>query len=131
MSWDHASARTTRSFPGFLTREGEAVGPFGVMGGHMQPQGHVQLVLATVDRRLDPQTALGEARWRWETGRRVFVEPEFGPGPIDALVQRGHDVVVATDRSLFGNGQAIWRRPDGRGYVAGSEPRADGQAAPY
>ncbi len=80
--------------PGFLTREGEAVGPFGVMGGHMQPQGHVQLVLATVDRRLDPQTALGESRWRWETGRRVFVEPEFGPGPIDALVQRGHDVVV-------------------------------------
>lgn len=117
--------------PGFLTREGEPVGPFGVMGGHMQPQGHVQLVLATVDRRLDPQTALGLPRWRWETGRRVLVEPEYGPAETGPLVTRGHDVVVATDRSLFGNGQAIWRGPDGRGYVAGSEPRADGQAAAY
>ena len=116
--------------PGFLSRDGEPVGPFGVMGGHMQPQGHLQVVMSTVDRGLDPQAALDEPRWRWESGLDVFVEPAVGERTVEALVSRGHNVTTE-DSSAFGNGQAIWRLPDQAGYVAGSEARADGQAMPY
>jgi gamma-glutamyltranspeptidase/glutathione hydrolase len=113
--------------PGFLTRGGEPVGPFGVMGGHMQPQGHVQLVVSTVDDGLDPQAALDRPRWYWHTGRTVLVEPEL-PDQAD-LRERGHEVQVAESPAGFGYGQAIWRA-DG-GYVAGTEPRADGVAVGY
>jgi gamma-glutamyltranspeptidase/glutathione hydrolase len=112
--------------PGFLTRDGRPVGPFGVMGGHMQPQGHVQLVVSTVDDGLDPQAALDAPRWYWPEGRRLFVEPDLGGPAVEALVRRGHEVTVdASD--VYGYGQAIWCLPDGS-YVAGSEPRADGTA---
>jgi len=114
--------------PGFLTHDGEAVGPFGVMGGHMQPQGHLQLVLATVDDYLDPQSALGRPRWYWQAGKQVYVEPELEGQ--DDLRRRGHEVTVSGDRGLFGMGQAIWRM-SGDIYIAGSEPRADGQAAAW
>jgi gamma-glutamyltranspeptidase / glutathione hydrolase len=121
--------------PAFLTRGGAPVGPFGVMGGHMQPQGHVQVAAATVDGELDPQGALDTARWYWYTGRAVAVEPELAAGPEGAallqdLRDRGHDVRVEPDRPVFGHGQAIWRLPDG-GYVAGSESRADGHAVGF
>ncbi|OLB77108.1 MAG: gamma-glutamyltransferase [Actinobacteria bacterium 13_2_20CM_2_71_6] len=115
--------------PGFLTRDGRPVGPFGVMGGHMQPQGHLQLVMSTVDDGLDPQAALDAPRWYWHTGRRLFVEPGLGDEAIDALRRRGHDVVVE-ESANYGFGQAIWCVPGG-GYVAGSEPRADGCAVGY
>lgn len=118
--------------PGFLTRGGEPVGPFGVMGGHMQPQGHVQLVTSTVDSGLDPQEALGLPRWYWHAGRLVHVEPALtataaGAAAVAGLRRRGHEVVVTGEVGLFGCGQAIWCRAGG-GYVAGSEPRADGCA---
>lgn len=116
--------------PGFLTRDGAPAGPFGVMGGHMQPQGHVQLAIATIDDRLDPQAALARPRWYWASGLDVAVEPEFPADAVADLRERGHQVHVTADRGLFGMGQAIWRLPDG-GYVAGSEPRADGLAASY
>jgi len=113
--------------PGFLTRDGAPIGPFGVMGGHMQPQGHLQLILATVDDGLDPQAALGRPRWYWHTGRQVLAEPSLD---VSDLRERGHEVNVIEERGVFGMGQAIWRLHDG-GYVAGSEPRADGQAAAF
>jgi gamma-glutamyltranspeptidase/glutathione hydrolase len=121
--------------PGFLTRGGAPVGPFGVMGGHMQPQGHVQVVLGTVDDGLDPQRVLDRPRWYWHAGTEVRVEPgmvadEAGRVAVDGLRRRGHDVRVG-DPGHFGYGQAIWRLPDGAGYVAGSEPRADGAAVGY
>jgi gamma-glutamyltranspeptidase/glutathione hydrolase len=115
--------------PGFLTRAGRPVGPFGVMGGHMQPQGHVQLVMSTVDDGLDPQAALDAPRWYWQAGRELFVEPGLGAEAVDALRRRGHDVTVE-ESARYGYGQAIWRGP-GDGYVAGSEPRADGCAVGY
>ncbi|MEN3310150.1 MAG: gamma-glutamyltranspeptidase / glutathione hydrolase [Micromonosporaceae bacterium] len=115
--------------PGFLTRGGEPVGPFGVMGGHMQPQGHVQVVMSTVDDGLDPQAALDAPRWYWHAGRRVHVEPEMGAEAVADLRRRGHEAVVE-DSDVYGFGQAIWRLPDG-GYVAGSEARADGCAVGY
>jgi gamma-glutamyltranspeptidase/glutathione hydrolase len=105
------------------------------MGGHMQPQGHVQVVSSTVDDGLDPQQALDRPRWYWHTGTEVRVEPgmvadEEGRAAVEGLRRRGHDVTVR-DSAGFGFGQAIWRLPDGAGYVAGSEPRADGGAVGY
>lgn len=111
--------------PGFLTRGGAPVGPFGVMGGHMQAQGHMQLALHTIDGGDDPQTALGRPRWFWDAeSRQVLVEASAGPDAVASLRARGHDAVVAPHSGVFGRGQAIWRLEDG--YVAGSEPRADG-----
>nr|MDT0662638.1 gamma-glutamyltransferase family protein [Micromonospora sp. DSM 115978] len=116
--------------PGFLTRNGEPVGPFGVMGGHMQPQGHVQFVCATVDGGLDPQAALAAPRWYWHTGRSVLVEPELNGEVAAGLRSRGHQVAVERETPIFGYGQALWRGSDG-GYVAGTEPRTDGSAVGY
>jgi gamma-glutamyltranspeptidase/glutathione hydrolase len=116
--------------PGFLTQGGQPVGPFGVMGGDMQAQGHIQLVVDTVDHRTDPQTALGRPRFRWVAGRRVEIEPPAGSAVLDALAAHGHDVTFGESAAPFGRGQAIWRLPDGT-LVAGTDPRADGLALGY
>jgi gamma-glutamyltranspeptidase / glutathione hydrolase len=116
--------------PGFLTRDGAAVGPFGVMGGHMQPQGHVQLISATVDDGLDPQSALGRPRWYWDHGRSVRVESTVDADLVAGLLRRGHLVEHDDRTDTYGSGQAIWSRPDNV-YLAGSEPRADGCAMAY
>ncbi|MFP5417016.1 MAG: gamma-glutamyltransferase family protein [Actinomycetes bacterium] len=111
--------------PGFLTRGGEPIGPFGVMGGHMQAQGHVQVALHTIDGGDDPQSALGRPRWFWDAAHaRVEVEASAGPATLNHLRERGHRARFAEHAAIFGRGQAIWRL-DGGGYVAGSEPRAD------
>jgi gamma-glutamyltranspeptidase/glutathione hydrolase len=99
------------------------------MGGHMQPQGHVQVVMSTVDDGLDPQAALDAPRWYWHAGRSLHVEPTMDAALVGSLQSRGHEVTV--EDIHYGYGQAIWRLPDGAGYVAGSEPRADGCASGY
>jgi gamma-glutamyltranspeptidase/glutathione hydrolase len=116
--------------PAFLTRGGEAIGPFGVMGGEMQPQGHLQVVSAMEDHGLNPQAALDMPRWRWTDGLTVELEPGADPAQVAALRERGHDVQVTADSLSFGRGQII-RRLDSGAYVAGSEPRTDGCAAGY
>lgn len=110
--------------PGFLTRGGSPIGPFGVMGGHMQAQGHVQIVLDAVEHADDPQTALGRPRWFWdaETGR-VEVEADAGSQVVAELARRGHQVSSHDHAATFGRGQAIWRAE--QAWVIGSEPRAD------
>ncbi len=113
--------------PGFLTREGSPVGPFGVMGGHMQAQGHVQLIVGTVDHRLDPQSALDLPRWYWPEGRNVLVESAAGPEVRHGLAARGHAVAAAPHAGPFGRGQVIWRLRNGV-LVGASDPRADGTA---
>jgi gamma-glutamyltranspeptidase/glutathione hydrolase len=115
--------------PGFLTRDGQAVGPFGVMGGEMQPQGHTQLIVNTLDYGLNPQAALDAPRWRVD-GSVVQVELETPRHIVEGLAARGHDVSVAPEPGLFGRGQAIWRLPTGA-YVAGGESRSDGGAVGY
>jgi gamma-glutamyltranspeptidase / glutathione hydrolase len=114
--------------PGFLTRGGEAVGPYGVMGGFMQPQGHLQMVVNTVDYALNPQASLDAPRWQWKEGLAVEVESEADPSIVDGLRARGHDIRVAESGGGFGRGQIIWRLPSGA-YIAGSDKRADGYAA--
>jgi gamma-glutamyltranspeptidase / glutathione hydrolase len=116
--------------PGFLTRDGAAIGPFGVMGGHMQPQGHVQMVVNTIDYGLNPQASLDAPRWHWERGRTVLLEPATSPALAQALQERGHEVTIVQERGVFGRGQIIWRLPSGA-YVAGSDGRTDRAAVGY
>ncbi|MGH1488809.1 MAG: gamma-glutamyltransferase family protein [Acidimicrobiales bacterium] len=113
--------------PGFLTSGGKPVGPFGVMGGEMQPQGHLQVISGLVDHRLNPQAALDAPRWQVERDGRVRVERQTPQHVIDGLIERGHEVTVERSRLDFGRGQIIMRADDGV-YAAGSEPRADGCA---
>jgi gamma-glutamyltranspeptidase/glutathione hydrolase len=114
--------------PGFLTKDSLPVGPFGVMGGFMQPQGHVQVIMNTVDYHLNPQAALDAPRWQWIKGKTIQLEPSF-PEPIaQELARRGHDIRWATDTSSFGRGQIIWRTTDGM-LAGGTESRADGHIA--
>lgn len=116
--------------PGFLTHEGEAVGPFGVMGAYMQPQGHVQVIMNTVDWLLNPQSALDAPRWQWIVGKEIWLESSVAPEIVEDLRRRGHEVRVLEDDTTFGRGEIIWR--DSNGVLAGAtEPRADGVVAAW
>lgn len=117
--------------PGFLTKEGEAVGPFGVMGGYMQPQGHVQVVMNTIDFHLNPQAALDAPRWQWMEDKKVLVERSLPAHIADELARRGHDVQVALDSGNFGRGQIIWRDPETGVLAGGTEGRTDGTIAAW
>ena len=116
--------------PGFLTKDGEAVGPFGVMGAYMQPQGHFQVISHTVDFGLNPQAALDMPRWQWIGEKKILVEPEFPQYLVKELAVKGHDIEYTNDFGSFGRGQIIWRLPSGV-YVAGTESRTDGQIAAW
>jgi gamma-glutamyltranspeptidase/glutathione hydrolase len=118
--------------PGFVTKDDTAVAAFGVMGGAMQAQGHLQVMLRTLVHGLNPQAALDAPRWQvLKDGRRVAIEPGFAPPVYDALAARGHPLVrdtrVAMGEHFFGGGQAIWRLRGG-GYLGASDPRREGQA---
>ena len=120
--------------PGLLTRDdGTLIGPFGVMGGVMQPQGHVQVAMGLLDDGADPQEALDRSRFFIEPevdGGRIYLERGMGADIADGLRSRGHDIVVEPQtygRSMFGRGQVILRSQDGS-LVAGSDQRADGCA---
>jgi len=116
--------------PGFLMKDGRPVGPFGVMGGYMQPQGHVQVVSNLIDFRLDPQQALDAPRWQWMRNGRITVEECFDKEIVKALIQRGHDVRVDPDTASFGRGQVIIRLDNGT-LVGGTESRTDSNIACY
>lgn len=127
--------------PGMITRDPkepgcvpchELVAPFGVMGGFMQPQGHVQVIVAMIDDGLDPQSALDRPRFCLTTATpasQVEIEEGVPSETIAALAQMGHDLVSVSGyaRATFGRGQIIRRYPDGTLW-GGSDPRADGCA---
>jgi len=115
--------------PGFLTKEGAPVMSFGVMGGTMQPQGHVQVVVRIIDHAQNPQAACDGPRFRWVQGTQICCEEGFPQSTLDELYERGHELVVVDDYNQFGSCQAIWRLDDG--YLAVSDPRRDGQAAGF
>lgn len=120
--------------PGMLTRaDGSLYGPFGVMGGFMQPQGHAQVVCAMVDDGAGPQAALDRPRICLEPAgadARVLCEEGIPREAAADLAARGHEVrsgIAGFDRAVFGRGQIIRRDPDGT-LVGGSDRRADGCA---
>ncbi|WP_395138153.1 gamma-glutamyltransferase family protein [Schlegelella aquatica] len=117
--------------PGFLTKDGQPVMSFGVMGANMQPQGHVQTLVRMIDHAQNPQAACDAPRWRFNQGLSLNVESTMAPGLVEALAARGHCLEVIQDSYQdFGAGQFIWRLgdPAREGYVAASDPRRDGQA---
>ncbi|MDP4085184.1 MAG: gamma-glutamyltransferase family protein [Bacillota bacterium] len=117
--------------PGFLTKGNEAVGPFGVMGGYMQPQGHLQVIMNTIDFHLNPQAALDAPRWQWMEGKKVQVEPHFPNHLAQALARKGHQIEVTLDTGGFGRGQIIWRNSENGVLMGGTEPRVDGAIAAW
>jgi gamma-glutamyltranspeptidase/glutathione hydrolase len=118
--------------PAFLMRDGAPVMSFGVMGGNMQPQGHVQTLLRMLLAHQQPQAACDAPRWKVLDGLELEVEGAMPPAVVDELRRRGHRVISANDSYMdFGSGQFIWRLGDPAidGYVAASDARRDGLVA--
>ena len=116
--------------PGFLMKDGEAVGPFGVMGAFMQPQGHVEVLVNTIDYHMNPQEALDAPRVQWIGGKHIQLEREISPEIAKALAAMGHEVEVIDDPIDMGRGQIIWRTDNGL-LIGGTEPRCDGTVAAW
>ena len=116
--------------PGFLCKDGQAVGPFGVMGGFMQPQGHVQVVVNAIDFHMNPQESLDAPRFQWVGEKKIQLEREVPAHIAQALAGMGHQVEIVNANTGMGRGQIIWRTEDGA-LVGGTEPRADGTIAAW
>lgn len=116
--------------PGFITKNDTPVGPFGVMGGFMQPQGHLQIVMNTIDFQLNPQAALDAPRWQWIKGREIEVEHSFPHHIAEDLFNIGHNIKYTLSSGGYGRGEIIWRDASGV-LCGGTEPRADGSIASY
>ena len=131
---DNCLAGGKRSYhtiiPGFLMRDGEAVGPFGVMGAFMQPQGHVLVVVNTVDYHMNPQEALDAPRIQWTGGKHIQLEREVPAHIVQDLALRGHEVEIVNSNLHMGRGQIIWKTENGL-YIGGTEPRCDGTVAAW
>lgn len=120
--------------PAFLTQGGQPVMSFGVMGGNMQPQGHLQTLVRMLDYGQSPQAACDAPRWRFNAGLEINAEQQMDKATVQDLVARGHRIDVIQDSYQdFGAGQFIWRAGDPKvqGYVAASDPRRDGLAAGF
>jgi gamma-glutamyltranspeptidase/glutathione hydrolase len=123
--------------PAFLTRSGKPVMSYGVMGGDMQPQGHMQTLVRMLDYHQQPQAACDAPRWRWYGGI-LNAEQGFDPATAQGLRDLGHRVEPFADSYQdYGAGQFIWRLDEGQGdvavtgYAAASDPRRDGQAVGF
>lgn len=120
--------------PGMATYDNDAslYAAFGVMGGFMQPQGHVQVLSAMLDQGLDPQASLEQPRFcvNVEKQDKIQLEDSNGEVTLKQLSEKGHSVELVSewDRAVFGRGQIIHRDPVSGIYNAGSDPRADGCA---
>ena len=109
--------------PGFITKGGKALGPFGVMGGFMQPQGHVEVVMNMIDFGLNPQEALDAYRWQWVEDKKVFIEANFPNYIAKKLDIMGHEIHPQMREDSFGRGQIIIR--EGNTLIGGTDSRAD------
>ena len=112
-----------------MTAQGDPLMTFGVMGGHMQPQGHVQMMLRTQLWEQNPQAALDAPRWRFESGTQLALEAAVPEAVRANLAQRGHTLLHDTSMGGFGGGQIIARHGDG--WLAASDPRKEGHAAGF
>lgn len=110
--------------PGFVTKDGEPLMAFGVMGGSMQPQGHAQLLMNLLVFDMDLQDAIDAPRVRHMGGSRIVLEAPVSSQVREALEQLGHTI---SSGGSFGGAQVVFRLP--KGWAAGSDPRKDGMAA--
>ncbi|UJF17898.1 gamma-glutamyltransferase family protein [Vibrio sp. SS-MA-C1-2] len=117
--------------PGFIMKDGQPIGPFGVMGGFMQPQGHFQVAMNLIDYKLNPQSALDAPRWQWMKEKTVLVEQSLDNHSILSLLQRGHDIKIEAESGVFGRGQIIVKDPETGVLIGGTEGRTDGAVASY
>ncbi|UCF92762.1 MAG: gamma-glutamyltransferase family protein [Desulfobacterales bacterium] len=112
--------------PGFVTQAHQPLMSLGVMGGHMQPQGHVQMMVRIFDYGQNPQAACDAPRWYVAEDFRIALEPGFAAQVVADLKARGHQIIANAPASLFGGAQIIYRLADG--YCGASDPRKEGQA---
>ena len=117
--------------PSFLTKDHQAIGAFGVMGGYMQPQGHIQVVMNTIDFALNPQMALDAPRFHWIEGKKVEVEKNFPTHIANELAEIGHEIKITLQPGSFGRGQIIWRNPENGVLAGATESRCDGTVVAY
>jgi gamma-glutamyltranspeptidase/glutathione hydrolase len=123
--------------PSMITHQntGDLFASFGVMGGFMQPQGHLQVAVNLIHDKLDPQSALDEPRFcitDGQAGGEVALEEGINIETMSDLANMGHKVIPTSGhaRAIFGRGQIIIRDRDTGILCSGSDPRSDGQAAP-
>jgi gamma-glutamyltranspeptidase/glutathione hydrolase len=117
--------------PAFLMEDGRARAAFGVIGGHVQAQMHVQLVVRMRDHGQNPQAAIDAPRWHLTEDDRVAVEASLAPDVVAELGRRGH-VVVRDDPArprFFGGAQAIVRLDDA--WLGASDGRREGHAVGF
>ena len=115
-------------------RDGKPQMSFGVMGGNMQPQGHMQTLVRMLQFGQNPQAACDAPRWKVNHGLNIDLEHTMEPAVQAELAAMGHNIEATNDSYMdFGSGQFIWRLSDERddGYVAASDSRRDGHAAGY
>ena len=117
--------------PGFLTKDNTPIGPFGVMGGYMQPQGHMQVIMNTLDFNMNPQMALDAPRWQWTSGKAFDIESHFPKHVAQELTRRGHNITMRLDSGGFGRGQIIWRNTTTGVLMGGTESRTDGNISSW
>jgi len=120
--------------PGFVSKAGQPVMSFGVMGGDIQPQGHLQTLVRMVDYDQQPQAACCAPRWKVNRDFTLDVEGTMAPEVVAGLKAKGHVLKSIDDPYMdFGSGQFIWRLSDNLedGYVAASDSRRDGQAVGF
>jgi gamma-glutamyltranspeptidase/glutathione hydrolase len=117
--------------PGFIMKDKMPLGPFGVMGGFMQPQGHFQVLTHMIDRKLNPQEALDAPRFQWIEDKKITCEKDFPQSLLLELSKKGHDICVDLNTGSFGRGQIIIKDALKNLYFGGTEKRCDGKISYY
>lgn len=120
--------------PGFVSKNNNPVMSFGVMGGEMQPQGHLQTLVRMLSYNQQPQAACCAPRWKVNSDYTLDLEPGMGIDVIEGLQALGHKLHKSNDPYMdYGAGQFIWRLSNNTtdGYVAASDSRRDGQAVGF
>ncbi len=121
--------------PAMVFKDGKLLMSYGVMGGDVQAQAHVQVLVNLIDRGMNLQQAIDAPRVRYISGRGVMMEDALTAPVIDALIQRGHERVMPaaglTHRALMGGGQAVMIDPATGALLGASDPRKDGLALGY
>ncbi|MEM7111514.1 MAG: gamma-glutamyltransferase [Chloroflexota bacterium] len=119
--------------PAFIMRDNQPWASFGVVGGFMQPQGHLQVMSNLVDFGMTPQAALDAPRFRWQQGKLFGLEAAFGDSMAAELRRRGHQIMPWAEAAglYFGGGQVIVRDLETAVYIGGSEKRNDGVAVGF